>query len=394
MNTLIEIYDNSPIFNVYAAAVLKPERVVFIGGKRMTRETVKKQLSGFFTAIELDIEIEYCCVMLNNFDSIVNRLRKLMHKYPDCAIDLTGGKETVIAAAGLLSCELGAKLFCENPRDFSFINVHNCPELDGMRSDISFNIEQVVAMAGGLVTGHGHISDETITKELESDILTVWKTVNRYRKQWSEQTAFFQRASKQRSESGIYDNLYVDNVLIDSGKLSNSTCSLPIMRLLETGGIISALTVNNGRISFRYKNATIKKCLSDAGIWLEMYGFVTARKLGIFSDAQLSVTIDWNGDLTERFNTYNELDIILTYGTKPIFISCKMSAPSVAAINEIRTLADRFGGKYARAVILTMADMAKEAPYALQRACDSGVRIIDRNMLSSGKLEQNLKKLI
>ena len=400
METLIEIYDNSPIFNVYAAAVLKPKRVVFIGGRRMTRDTVKNRLSGFFAAIGLDIEIEYCSVMLSDFDAVVNRLRKLIKKYPDCAIDLTGGTETVIAAAGLLSCELGAKLFCENPRDLSFINVHNCPELDNYSADINLSIGQVIKMAGGLVTGHGHISNETITPEFESDILLVWKTVKRYRKLWSEQTAFFQRAAKQRSETsyGEYEqsekHLYVDNVPINSGRSSNSTCSLNIMRSLEKDRIIEKLRVSGDRVSFKYKNSMIKKCLSDAGIWLEMYGFVTARKTGIFSDAQLSVTIDWNGDLTERFNTYNEIDIMLTHGIVPIFISCKMSAPSVAAINEIRTLTDRFGGQKAKAVILTMADMPKDAPYALQRAFDCGVKIIDRNTISHDKLGNALTKLV
>ena len=119
MDTIIEIFDNLPIFNVYAASVLKPKRVVFIGGRRMTHETVKSRLSGFFTSIGLDIDIEYCCVNLSDFDAIVRRHRKILLKYPDCAIDLTGGMETVIAAAGLLSCELGAKLFCENPRCIS-----------------------------------------------------------------------------------------------------------------------------------------------------------------------------------------------------------------------------------------------------------------------------------
>ena len=76
--------------------------------------------------------------------------------------------------------------------------------------------------------------------------------------------------------------------------------------------------------------------------------------MGIFTDAQLSVTVDWNGDVTERFNTYNELDIMLTCGITPVFISCKMSAPSVAAINEIKTLQNKRNEFVLLDVLLTL----------------------------------------
>jgi len=396
MKTLIEIFDESPISNVYAAAALKPERVVFIGGRRMTRESCRERISSFFKSIGLEIETEYYLVNPADFEVLLHRLRRIIKKHPDCVVDLAGGSETVIAAFGMLSGELNIPMFSINPRTKAFVNVRNIPDLDGLRPDISFTVEQVVAMAGGLVTGHGHISDKSITPEIESDVLKVWKTVKRFRKQWPEQTLFFQRANKHRADDELHsDNLTVEAIPINRKALgTGSRCSMGIIRALAADGILTDIKDRNGMLSFRYKNTLMKKCLSDAGIWLEMYGFITARNMDIFSDAQLSVTVDWNGDVTERFNTYNELDIMLTSGITPVFISCKMSAPSVAAINEIKTLAQRFGGKYARAVILTMADMSKDAPFALQRAYDSGVRIIDRNMLSTGKLGDCLANIV
>nr|MBQ4318804.1 DUF1887 family protein [Clostridia bacterium] len=398
MKTIIEIYDESPIANLSAAAVLKPERVIFIGGRRMSRPSVKSTITRFFSSIGLDTELLFFSMDISDFDSVLKRLHRIINKYPDCAIDLFGGRETIIAAAGMLSGEHDIPLFTWSPRTRKFVNVRNCESVDGISADIDLSIPQIVSMAGGLVTGHGHISDETITPDVEADVMNVWKTVKRYRSSWSEQTGFFQRANQIRYMNNAVSgdpSLSVGPAQIKLNKAGkNSRCNMNIMRALAADGIIDNIYVKDGSISFSYKNSLLKKCLSDAGIWLEMYGFITARRLGVFNDAQLSVTVDWNGDITEKYNTCNELDIVLTSGMKPIFISCKMSAPNVAAVNEIKTLAGQFGGKFSHAVILTMGDMANDAPFVLQRAMDSGVRIIDRKTIASGKLGDELLKLV
>ena len=103
--------------------------------------------------------------------------------------------------------------------------------------------------------------------------------------------------------------------------------------------------------------------------------------------------IDWNGIIDEPNNVNNELDVTLVRGYRMIFISCKMGTPTVAAVNEIRTLTEKFGGRYAKAVLVTMADMAKQAPVTYRRAMESGVTVIDRRTLMSGKLGEALMKL-
>ena len=166
-----------------------------------------------------------------------------------------------------------------------------------------------------------------------------------------------------------------------------------IMNTLEAAGILEILEDADGLISFRYKNQQIKKCLNDAGIWLELYTYLTAIELGIFSDAQLSLMIDWNGIIDEPNNVNNELDVTLVRGYRLIFISCKMGTPTVAAVNEIKTLTEKFGGRYAKAVLVTMSDMAKLTPVTYRRALESGVTVIDRRILNSGRLGEELLKL-
>ena len=137
----------------------------------------------------------------------------------------------------------------------------------------------------------------------------------------------------------------------------------------------------------------MRSCLCDTGICLELYVYAAAITAGIYDDVQISVVIDWDGDLDARINTINEIDVMLTRGVVPVFISCKSGTPNVTALNEIKTLAKQFGGTYARPVLVTMADIRSGDRYLMQRAQDMGIDIIDRDDLLCDRLSKRLYSL-
>ena len=79
-------------------------------------------------------------------------------------------------------------------------------------------------------------------------------------------------------------------------------------------------------------------------------------------ESRVSVKIDWDGDLhpNEAEDVYNEIDVLTMKDHVPCFISCKtgkMDSDAVLkALYELDTVANRYGGKYCKKILLTAQD--------------------------------------
>ena len=99
-----------------------------------------------------------------------------------------------------------------------------------------------------------------------------------------------------------------------------------------------------------------------------------------------SAVVDWfDGPGYVRIS--NEIDVVAVRGCVPIFISCKVSDIKTRAINELAVLRDRFGGKGAKAVIVT-TEICNAA--ARHRAAQMGIAVIDIEELAAGKASERL----
>ena len=100
--------------------------------------------------------------------------------------------------------------------------------------------------------------------------------------------------------------------------------------------------------------------------------------------------VDWEGD--HRSNAVsNEVDVMCTRGVTPVFISCKTCEVKTEALNELAILRDRFGGRIARAAIVT----AEKGGAAMRnRASELGILVIDLNDLTAGRIGARLKTLM
>ncbi|MBQ3004644.1 MAG: hypothetical protein IJD88_01815 [Clostridia bacterium] len=65
------------------------------------------------------------------------------------------------------------------------------------------------------------------------------------------------------------------------------------------------------------------------------------------------VVIDWDGKLhdenTEKvLDTENEIDVLMMHGVIPVFVSCKSSSVDSNELYKLNTIAEKFGGPYAK----------------------------------------------
>ena len=163
-----------------------------------------------------------------------------------------------------------------------------------------------------------------------------------------------------------------------------------LLARLADFGLIHDLHASNGRIQFRFENGIIRQCLNDIGVWLEMYVYKQAVESGLFADVQISVVVDWDGDIHAPVNTINEIDLILTRGVSSLFVSCKSGVPSTMALNEINTLTEWIVGMFSKGAIVTMCDLSTVSPATYRRAIDMGLCVIQKEDIESSKIAELL----
>lgn len=387
-DTIVEIYDDEQIYNVLAITEFKPKNVVYIGTRKLKSKRIKNNIIACLRALGLETKCYFFSTDMLSIEAIIQEFHSIIEQFPDLVIDLTGGSEVALVAVGMIAKETGIGLMRYDRYEYRYRNIFNCPVAERLVSSPHFTVQSFLRLAGGEIKDHGHIALNSLDEPTAVDIFRVWEIFKRNYRDWHKLVSFLQQASKRPPDS---NSLAVSSqTLIYSGdKLVG--CDMSIMHELSDARIILNFEEQKGRVSFTYKSELMRSCLIDVGVCLELYVFATALRSDSFDDVRLSVVVDWDGDMTARINTVNEIDVMLVKGQVPVFISCKSGEPGVVALNEIKTLALKFGGGNGRAVLVTMADVKNEDPFLYQRASDMAVTMIDYNDLVSDRL---LRKLI
>jgi len=123
---------------------------------------------------------------------------------------------------------------------------------------------------------------------------------------------------------------------------------------------------------------------------LELYTYKACIDSGIFNDVVSSAVVRWD-DTTGHGSVSNEIDVMATRGVVSLFISCKTSHIHTEALNELAILRDRFGGKGAKAAIVSTERCNAAARH---RAAQLGIAVIDLEELQSGQLASRLKVIM
>lgn len=178
------------------------------------------------------------------------------------------------------------------------------------------------------------------------------------------------------------------------------------MNSLIKAGLILDYTENDGYISYRYKNEQIKRCLTKAGQVLEMKIYSVARSVldtkgnAVYDDVVNGVCIDWDGeDLQngEGIVVENEIDVMMTKGVIPVFISCKNGQVDVNELYKLNTVAERFGGDYAKKVLVVTSlerNGGDSAEFFRDRAKGMGIKLLENvQHMTENELERAVKNL-
>jgi len=408
--TIIEFYDKASIENIAGALLCEPQQVILVGDKRKQLERIKSLYQNILAKHNITTEISFKSVNKNNLQDIIMTLEQIVDNCEDCVFDLTGGEELYLVAVGTVMERYKGRVQCHR---FNFRNdtLNDCDADGNVCSSKPFDIsiEDNINIYGGEI-----VTDEqreiytypwNFTDDFEHDIDVMWDICRKNTRLWNAHVGTLGAVCKlfdfqDGTMSVSFDKDIAASILKQKG--IKFVCVAWIMYELQKHGLIRSLVMQD-TISFAFKNEQVKQCLTIAGQILELAVAKVMRSIKdkdggpLYHDIRVGVVIDWDSaEQDEEYRTINEIDIMAMKGSIPIFISCKNGDFDANELYKLNTVAEQFGNKYAKKVLVSteLDKLGEKSDYIRARMDDMSIRNVENaDEMSDSELERVLKSL-
>lgn len=387
MKTLIEIYDERPLENVLATDVFRPETTVYLCPEEIAQNrSVHEQIRSFFRSRGISSETVFLNTSLLHTDKVIRQLETVCEKYPDCAIDITGGSDAALFAAGQYCSSSGMPVFTYSNGKHCFFSIQNAEFAHHLKPELNYSISDFICMAGG--TAEKGRADYDALHRHFGQIDDFYAVFMKYRRQWKTITQWFQNATQTRKKQNADSQLKIETDFTVKGERGSRISANPgALKAFERLGFIHNLKiVEDEKVSFVFDDSSTRFWLRDTGSVLELYSWKACLDTGLFNDVLCSTIIKWNDE--SRDVVSNEVDVMASTGIIPVFISCKTCAVDTDAINELTILKEYFGGDTAKGFVISTE---KCRAITKRRASSLGIDIISLDDLKSERLSEQIK---
>lgn len=368
--TIIELFDKDAMENMVSTLLCDPDRVVFVGLGYKTMDDAADRYEWVARRYGKKAQFEVHGLEYVDLDRIVALLEKLVCKYEDCTIDLTGGDEMFLLAAGMVYGRMPerVRLHRFNRRNNTFTDC----DADGYvleQKMIPLTIEDCITLYGGRIIYEEEMEYGSKVWDLNpdfcNDVDIMWRLCTTHSSVWNDMMT----ASAEDENDPLTLHINVVRRAMQEGE------KIPKLFLeLAEEGLISMPLVIGYDMQFFCKNAQVKECLVMAGRVLELKTALLLDDTGLFHDFRVGVSMDWDNK-REAHDVKNEVDVMGMYGITPIFISCKNgSTVNVEELYKLHTVAAHFGGAYAGKILVSSVALGEDFH---RRAEEMGIHVID-----------------
>ena len=384
MKTLIELYDPAPIENVLSTLMFRPEETVVVCPPEQAEDREFKQaLRDFFARMQCPVRLTFVPVSLLDALSTEKVLRQLLDSRADCALDISGGTDAALFAAG--ACSGKTPVFTYSRRSNSFYEIKNAAFARSLPCSVRLDVASCLMMAGGtLLPGR---EDNAGLAGRFDEIGRLFSVYSRFRRAWNAQVSYIQRVSS--SEPGA---LEAEGPLAAKSGGRTVRAEPALFRALAQERLITDLEIDGGGLRFRFPDETVRFWLRDVGAVLELQVYRACCEAGCFDDVVLSAVVNWQGGRLRHDSVSNEIDVMAVQGITPVFISCKTCEVHTEALNELAVLRDRFGGKNARAVLVTSGMATKSRAAMRMRAAKLSIELVEWDSVALDRLIACLRR--
>ena len=370
-NILIEFFDLDYLDNIIAPLCGEYDRVIYIcrdDPEQIQRHSLKAHTR--FLRKRINVVPEYKTVEPYDYQRMIKALEEITDAENHFTIDITGGANLFIAAAG----DFTAK----HPEVKAVIVFYDLEE--GLKSSSdpqktktpftfpTLSVEEVVNIhnADLMPQQDGFISYNVRDPKLKSEIVQIWNIMKTKPKEWNNYSAIGRTITREKSYCSVTD--YVQQRFMNDHKA--------IVRELNRRKILTNYIMGLDSVSYHLNISEGTEVLfKKGGNILELYSYLAAVECGIFTDVKTGVMLDWDGIMdNSRRNTNNEADLLCVSNCIPFFISCKNTDVTNAYFYELDALARHYCGKYAVKVLISTV----ESSVAISsRAKDMDIKLID-----------------
>ena len=401
MVVVFEFLSREPIENVITAMNFQVDKLVFFGNheaiisqKEKTEKFLRK-----YCAVQ---SIVFLPLSGSNLQSVLQIMRKEIElelsKNAKLFFDITGGESLMLVAFGMLSREYetpmhmydiykGKLLELNADKLDAEIAKRNVSKREEHKGISSIATKRLVPMTlDKLIEMHGGVINYKLQKEIKEvpneesreDILKIWKVMKLHSEHWNPLSEFLRENMSPDEEGRVYrkESTVLKALADSSNKLKSTHKFYQIMEDLARAGAILDLKHSEEKYQFRFKNKAIKGYLWDGGSILELYSYLQEK--GHSDECRVGVHLDWDGVLEgpSGIDVLNEIDVLSLQGYIPRFISCKSGKLSpqqcLHALYELDTVANRFGGKYAKKRLVVTAEINEVYQ---ERALEMGIEL-------------------
>ena len=367
MKTVIEFIGPEPMENLITSLNFRMERAVMIGKSSVIDELGERTRSILRDYCDIG-SVEFHKVDNENLLTVKGKVREIIEgeiaSGNEVYFDMTGGENVILTAFGMIADDY------DTPMHVFDVEDDNIVELGGSETRSIFNdVEQrkveitpdlMVEMHGGKINYGLHKQSKVIEdEEFASDVAKLWSVAQKFREEWNLLSIFLrEHMMPEKSLHASIETEKAKSMLANMGKAMNSLQEFDtVIDALVEEGLLTDLHRDGGYYNFTYKSQSVKECLRDGGSTLELYTYSKEREKADY--CMVGVHLDWDGVIhdTSGIDVYNEIDVLSIKGNVPTFISCKSGKMSPSntlhALYELNTVASRFGGKYARKILVS-----------------------------------------
>ena len=386
--TLIECFANAHMDNIATCLRLQPNKLIMVG-KTADMDAPIKRYKKLLKQRGIPTKITACDVQRMDLDDIATVIKKIVLDAKDCVIDLTSGDACVIMAVGVVWAEIPVDIR-RRIRVVKFDHkvgvVRDC--VNGNQeirtAAVNLTVKELIELHGGII--YPTAAQTPVGNGLK-DLDSLWQIVSKAPKDWNRDIMLLSEfESRADSKTQVFLPLeQLRNSIANFETKENIVREL--LGKLHHKGIIHDQS-SHYALEYTYSSPMLRYCTLKAGNVLEVKTFLEGRAVTqngtqYFHDCQMSVSIDWDGIVhnpaSRVSETRNEIDVVLMHGTTPLFISCKNGSIGEEELYKLNTVAERFGGPYARKMLIA-ANLDQKGLAAnrafIQRAWDMDIFLV------------------
>lgn len=357
MNILFRFLSSEAIENCITCLNYAFDKVVFFCYEEIRKE--EKNNIGNFLKNNLGVDSLFVDIKEKSIESlrdmIVSRISKNNKNY----FDMTGCEGLLQVTMTNVAYEYGIPMHIYDIRSDKAVNIDDNIKGSNInkvtKRKYQLNINKYIEMVGGLIIDNMHKDNKDCVDSIEYKKLSSIK--KKYNDIWPYIAACMQACNVHKNNPL---HIYTSNI---NAVLKNChykmTCAklTTVLNDLLTNSLINNYRHNDKGFSFDFISEDIKSNICDSGSILEMEVYKYEKKIS--KDCKIGVHLDWDGIIKDNNgkdmedNVCNEIDVLKLDKNVLTFISCKdTNKLSPMALYELETVANRFGGKYCKKLLV------------------------------------------